>query len=90
MTEESKHCTDIMNQELVMTNKNDEDFENSTKCLICDNDYVDGDVKVRNHCHITEKYRGSVHTDCNVNVKLNHKIPVVFYNPKNYDSHLIC
>ena len=79
-----------MYQELVMTNKNDEYFENSTKCLICDNDYVDGDVKVRNHCHITGKYRGSVHTDCNVNVKLNHKIPVVFYNPKNYDSHLIC
>ena len=22
-------------------------------------------------------------------VKLNHKIPVIFHNPKNYDSHLI-
>ena len=30
-----------------------------------------------------------MHRDCNINVKLNHKIPVVFQNLKNYDSHLI-
>ena len=32
-------------------------------------DYVINDVKVRDHCHITEKYRGSAHRDCNMNVK---------------------
>ena len=37
----------------VMTKKDNEDFENSTKCWICENDYIDEDVKVRNHCHIT-------------------------------------
>ena len=72
-----------------MTKKDDEDFENSTKCWICDNAYVDSDVKVRYHCHITGKYRNSAHRDCNINVKLNDKIPVVFYNLKSYDSHLI-
>ena len=35
-----------------MTNKDNEDFENSTKCWICDNDYVDNNVKARDHCHI--------------------------------------
>ena len=35
-----------------MTNKDNEDFENSTKCWVCDNDYVDNNVKVRDHCHI--------------------------------------
>ena len=25
----------------------------------------------------------------NINVKINHKIPIVFHNLKNYDSHLI-
>ena len=93
MIGESKHCSDVMkkhfNKELVMTKEDHEDFENSTKCWICDNAYVNGDVKVRNYCHITGKYRSSAHRDCNINVKLNHKIPVVFHNLRNYDSHLI-
>ena len=73
-----------------MTKEDNEDFKNSTKCLICDNDYIDNDVKVRDYCQITGKYRGSPHRDCNIiNVKLNHKILVVFHNLKNHDSHLI-
>ena len=43
------------NKKLVMTKKDNGDFENSTKCSICDNAYLDGDVKVRGHCHITGK-----------------------------------
>ena len=95
MIEESKYCSYVMkkyfSKELVMTKEDNEDFENenSTKCWICDNDYVDGDVKVRDHYHIAGKYRGSAHRDCNINVKLNQKIPVVFHNLKNYYSHLI-
>ena len=84
MIEESKYCSDVMkkhfNKELVMTKKDNEDFENSTKCWICDNAYFDGDVKVRDHCHFTGKYRGFAHRDCN---KLNLKIPVIFSYPKN-------
>ena len=56
--------------------------------LICDNDYIDTDVKVRDHCHITGKHGNSTHRDCNINLKLNRKIPIVFRNLKNYDSHL--
>ena len=44
------------NKELVMAKKDVEDFETSTKCWICDNHYVDGDVKLKEHCYITEKY----------------------------------
>ena len=76
-------------KELVMAKKDNEDFENSTKCCICDNDYIDNDVKVRDHCHITGKYRGSAQGEFNVNVILNHKISVVFWNLKNYDPHII-
>ena len=72
-----------------MTKKDNEDFENSPTYWIFHNDYIGNDVKVRDHCHVTGKYRGSAHRDCNINVKLNHKIPVVFHNLKNYDSHLI-
>ena len=42
-----------------MTKKEDEDFENSNKCWIYDNVYVDSGAKVRDHCRIIGKYRGS-------------------------------
>ena len=69
MIEESKYCSDVMkkyiNKEVAMTKEDNEDFKNSTKCWIWDNDYTDNDVKVRDHCHNTGKYRDSVHRDCN-------------------------
>ena len=38
MIEESKYCSDVMeedlNKKLVMTKKNNQDFQNSTKCWI--------------------------------------------------------
>ena len=33
-----------------MTTEHYEDFQNSTKCWIRDNDYVNNDVRVRDHC----------------------------------------
>ena len=66
------------NKEFSMDREDGEELENSTKCRICDISYIEDDVKVRNHCHITVKYRNSAHKDCNINVKLNHKLPVVF------------
>ena len=62
--------TQHFNKELVMTEEDYENFENSSKCWICDNDYVNNnDLKVRDYCHITGKYRGSAHRDCNINLK---------------------
>ena len=52
-----------------MTIEDVKDFENSTKRWFCDNVYVDGDIKVRDYCHITGKYIGSAHRDCNSKVK---------------------
>ena len=72
----------------MITQKDDEIFENFTKFWIW-NAYVDGDVKVRDHYHVTGNYTGSAHRDRNINVKLNRKIPIAFHNPKNYDSHYI-
>ena len=78
MIEESKYCSNVMkkkfNKELVMTKEYNEDFENSTKCWICDNDYIDGDVKIKHHWYIAGKYRGSAHRDCNITKLQNHKI----------------
>ena len=72
-----------------MTEGKDEGFENSFKYSICDHVYVEGDVKIRDYCHIIGKYRGSAYRGCNMNVKLNHKISAVLHKLQNCDSHLI-
>ena len=51
--------------------------------------FAAGDDKVRDHDRVTEKYRGSAHWICNINLKLNKKISVIFHSLKGYGSHLI-
>ena len=52
-----------------------------------DSVYIEDDVKIIDHCNITEKYRGPTHRD--IKIKINQKIPIVFHNLKNYDSYRI-
>ena len=40
--------------------------------------------KLRNHCHYTGKYRGAVHSICNLRYETTKEIPVVFYNGSTY------
>ena len=63
----------------------------SGKFWICLELYAGGDNKVRDHDPVTNKYRGShyVHRDCNINLKLTKKNPVIFHNLRGYDNHLI-
>ena len=52
---------------------------------------MDGDEKlrkVRDHCHFTGKYRGAAHNVCNLKLKRDKSIPVLFHNGKGYDIHL--
>ena len=45
--------------------------------------------KVRDHCHVTVKFRGAAHWDCNINFQLTKKVPVIIHNLRGYNSHLI-
>ena len=47
---------------------------------------VEDNVNVRDHFHVTWKYRVAAHRDCNIITNLNYKIPVVFCNLKNYNA----
>ena len=96
MLEEVKYCKKTMRKcfkkPLKMT-KNDLDvFEKATECHICNKQYTSEDIRVRDHCHITGKFRGSAHQECNLKLTLNPdkiKIPVIFHNLRGYDSHFI-
>ena len=46
--------------------------------------------EVKDHCHITGRYRGAAHSYCNNLLRIYPKteeIPVVFHNLKGYDTH---
>ena len=77
------------NKNLVMIEEEEHLFQQSNSCWICKEIINHDDEKVRDHCHITGKFRDSAHWDCNINVQLTKKIPVIFYKLKRYDSHLI-
>jgi hypothetical protein len=46
-------------------------------------------VDFRDHCHLTGKYRGAAHNECNLNYSFTQRIPVILHNLRGYDSHLI-
>ena len=54
--------------------------------------YTDKDVHVRDHCHITGKFRGSAHQECNLKQRIKPeslKMPVIFHNLRGNDAHFI-
>ena len=96
MLEEVDWCKSIIkkhfNKPLEMTEENEIDFQKATKCHICDQQYIDKDIRVKDHCHITGEFRGSAHQDCNLKLRIKPatiKIPVLFHNLRGYDSHFI-
>ena len=46
------------NKNLIMSAKEEERFQLSNSCWICDKLFDVGDDKVRDHCHLTGKYKG--------------------------------
>ena len=80
------------NKPLVMTEVDEQCFKTMDGCHICGERYTDKDVRFRDHCHITGKFRGSAHEERNLKMKIkpeNLKIPVIFHNLLGYDSHFI-
>ena len=47
------------NKDINMTEEDEEDYRNNNICRFCDKNFESD--KVRNHCHLTGKYRGPAH-----------------------------
>ena len=69
-----------------MTEEDDQNFNSSTICHICEKDL--GKDRVRDHCHFTGKYRGAAHKSCNLQCRRPMLLPVIFHNLQGYDAHL--
>ena len=80
-----------------MTRQDWIDFGRANQCHIC-NKALPAMERVRDHDHLTGKYRGAAHNVCNLNYKFEKSsqkkkdsfiIPVVFHNLRGYDGHLL-
>ena len=90
---EYKYCRKVtnkhFNKKLIMSEREEHLFQQINSCWICKKLIDNDEEKVRDHCHITGKFRGPAHWDCNINFQLTKKVPVIFHNLRGYDSHLV-
>ncbi|XP_065663019.1 uncharacterized protein LOC136085623 [Hydra vulgaris] len=70
----------------IFTDENKHDFNAAISCHICGEKL--NEDKERDHCHITGKYRGAAHQNCNLNYKIPKFFPELFHNLSGYDFHL--
>ena len=89
---EYEYCKKIMkkhfNKNLIMSEE-EEQFQSIDICWICEKLIDHDDETVRDQCHVTGKFRGAAHWDCNINLRLSKKVPVIFQNLRGYGSHLV-
>ena len=68
---------------------------NQTTCWLCEKEFKPKDMKenpiARDHCHLTGRFRGLAHNNCNLNTRKDHTsfVPILFHNFSGYDCHLI-
>ena len=79
---------------LSMTDFERKSHRDAIVCYCCSRPFsedVEQRKKVRDHCHITGKYRGAACNRCNKDylniIASSHPIPIVFHNLTGYDMH---
>ncbi|GBN89687.1 hypothetical protein AVEN_104940-1 [Araneus ventricosus] len=70
-----------------MTTRDLEEFQKATHCNLCKKWL--GKDRVRDHDHLSGKYREALHNKCNLQLKQSKMILCIFHNLRNYDGHLI-
>ncbi len=85
----------------ILTEQEEQEYKLKTNCYLCDGSFTKDNKKVREHCHITGKYRGAACNNCNLNfnnLKLSKEgkiyspqleLIIIFHNLKGYDGHHI-
>ena len=88
-----KYCNQIINNYFNKKSKmaidDEERYQNSQICWICNEKINNDKDKERDHCQITSKFRGAAHKKCNLKLKIPRKLPITFHNLEGYDGHII-
>ncbi|XP_077280127.1 uncharacterized protein LOC143907319 [Temnothorax americanus] len=72
-----------------LTEDKKREFRLVTRCHVCGKSFQPEDKRVRDHCHLTGRYRGPAHSRCNLNYRNVYVIPVFFHNLSGYDAHFV-
>ena len=72
-----------------MTIEDENNYQNSKDCWICNQKINKDKHRARAHCHIASKYRGAAHNECSSKLKIPKKLPIIFHNLEGYDGHII-
>ena len=84
-----KIIANISKKNMIFRKEDEEGFNKETECWICKGEFNDDqDVKVRDHCHFTGRYRGAAHNSCNLKYRKPDFTSIAFHNLAGYDSHL--
>ena len=67
-----------LTKKIKMTIEKEQKYQDSQDCQIC-KQKVNTD-KVRDHCHITSKYRDATHKKCNSKLQIPRKLAIIFHN----------
>jgi hypothetical protein len=83
-----EYYTNIMkkNEPAIYNEESINKFKAETSCHICGEEFTNNN-KVYDHCHVTGKYRGAAHDNCNLHLSMPKFMPVFIHNLK-YDSKI--
>ncbi|KAG8229765.1 hypothetical protein J437_LFUL005846 [Ladona fulva] len=70
-----------------LTAAQEESFRMEVNCHICSKPL--GDDRVIDHCHLTGKFRGATHLNCNLQYKIPNFLPIFIHNLSGDDSHFM-
>ena len=75
---EYEYCRKIIkkyfNKNLIMSEEEEKQFQLSNACWICKKLIDNDDEKVRDHCHVTGKFRSAARGSCNINLQLTKRL----------------
>ena len=84
---------------LIMTPQDINEFNRAMKCRFCHGPFeyyprengqdIKFKDKVRDHDHLTGRFRGAARSSCNLRHNKTLKIPIFFHNYRGSDAHLI-
>ena len=69
----AKKMNKHFSKKLVMGEEEEHLFQQSNSCWICKKLIDNENEKVRDHCHVTGKFRGAAHWNYNINFQLTEK-----------------